>query len=101
MASNRMIRREEKRAKLVKKYLTRRQALRKRLNDPALDLEEKYQILAEFRKLPKDSAAVRQTRRCRITGRSHGVYRKFGLGRNELRRTVMRGEAPGTVKASW
>ncbi len=101
MASNRMQRREDKRTKLVKKYISKRQELKKQLNDPSLDLEQKYKVLAEFEKLPRDSASVRQTRRCSITGRSHGVYRKFGLGRNELRRTVMKGEAPGTVKSSW
>lgn len=101
MASNRMQRREDKRTKLVKKYVSKRQELKQQLNDPSLDLEQKYKVLAAFEKLPRDSSSVRQTRRCSITGRAHGVYRKFKLGRNELRRTVMRGDAPGTVKSSW
>jgi small subunit ribosomal protein S14 len=29
------------------------------------------------------------------------VYSKFGLGRNKLRESAMRGEVPGIVKASW
>jgi small subunit ribosomal protein S14 len=44
---------------------------------------------------------VRLQRRCGITGRPHGVYRKFGLGRNKLREAAMRGDVPGLVKASW
>jgi len=44
---------------------------------------------------------VRQRNRCGITGRPHGFFRKFGLGRNKLREAVMRGDVPGVVKASW
>jgi small subunit ribosomal protein S14 len=39
--------------------------------------------------------------RCAITGRSRGVYRKFGLGRQKLREATMRGDIPGLGKASW
>ena len=44
---------------------------------------------------------VRLRNRCRITGRPHGFYRKFGLGRNKLREAAMQGDVPGLVKASW
>ena len=47
------------------------------------------------------ASASRLRNRCRITGRPHGVYRKFGLGRNKLREAAMRGDVPGLVKASW
>jgi small subunit ribosomal protein S14 len=39
--------------------------------------------------------------RCELTGRSRGVYAKFGLGRNKLREATMRGDVPGLRKASW
>ncbi len=39
--------------------------------------------------------------RCGLTGRPHGYFRKFGLSRNKLRDTVMQGDVPGVVKASW
>jgi small subunit ribosomal protein S14 len=29
------------------------------------------------------------------------VYRKFGLGRNMLRKATMNGDVPGLRKASW
>jgi len=35
-----------------------------------------------------------------MTGRPRGYYRKFGLSRSKLREVVMRGEAPGVVKAA-
>jgi small subunit ribosomal protein S14 len=51
--------------------------------------------------LPRDANPIRLRNRCAITGRSHGYYRKFGLARNKLRETAMRGEIPGLTKASW
>jgi small subunit ribosomal protein S14 len=54
-----------------------------------------------LQKLPRDSSKSRQRNRCSITGRSRGVYRKFGLSRMKLRETAMRGEIPGLKLASW
>ena len=45
--------------------------------------------------------AFRTWRIVPITGRPHGVYRKFGLGRSKLREAAMTGDVPGLVKASW
>lgn len=100
MSSKRMIRRENKRIKL-QRLQAKRVALREQLNDPELDITEKFEILAKIEKMPRDSAKVRLTRRCKITGRARGVYRKFSLCRNELRRRAMVGEVPGLVKSSW
>ncbi|MFO1257033.1 MAG: 30S ribosomal protein S14 [Gammaproteobacteria bacterium] len=100
MASNRMIRREKKRVK-GQRLSGKRQALRAQINDPALSLEDKLHALKMIEQLPRDSSSVRLSRRCRLTGRVHGVYRKFGLGRNELRRRAQIGEVPGLVMASW
>lgn len=100
MSSKRMIRREKKRQAL-QKFKPVRDELRKRLNDPEVDIAEKFEILAKYEKMPRDTSAVRLTRRCNLTGRARGVYRKFGLCRNELRIRAMSGEIPGLVKASW
>jgi small subunit ribosomal protein S14 len=51
--------------------------------------------------LPRDASPSRLRNRCRLTGRPHGFYRKFGLGRNKLREATMRGDVPGLRKASW
>lgn len=99
MAAKRMMRREEKRERLQRR--SKRLELRKQLKDPTLDIETKFKILEAFEKMPRDSSSVRVTRRCHRTGRAHGVYRKFGLCRNEIRVRAMRGEIPGLVKASW
>lgn len=100
MASNRMIRREAKRTRL-QHYRGKRQELKKKLIDPTLSLDEKYQVIAEIEKLPRDSSPIRLSNRCRLTGRARGVYSKFGLCRNKLRELAMRGEVPGLVKSSW
>ena len=55
----------------------------------------------KLQKLPRDASPFRKRRRCSITGRPRGVYRKFGLGRTKLREAAMRGDVPGLVKASW
>ena len=44
---------------------------------------------------------VRQRRRCALTGRPRGTFRKFGLGRTKIREIAMRGEIPGVIKSSW
>ena len=63
--------------------------------------EEKLEIQAQFAKLPRNSCPTRLTRRCRVSGRSHAVYRKFGLSRIALREMTLRGELPGMRKSSW
>lgn len=100
MSSQRMVRREKKRQQL-QRLSAKREELRKQLNDPTLDIDAKFEVLAKFEKMPRDSCKVRLSRRCSITGRVRGVYRKFSLCRNELRRRAMAGEVPGLVKSSW
>jgi small subunit ribosomal protein S14 len=63
--------------------------------------EEKDEARAKLQALPRNSSPVRLRNRCALTGRSRGVYRKFGLGRSKLRDIAMRGEIPGMTKASW
>ena len=86
---------------MVQKYAARRAELKARSKDQSVGFEERYEAQLALQKLPRDSSAVRQRNRCRITGRPHGYYRKFGLGRNKLREAAMRGDIPGLVKASW
>ena len=101
MAKKSMIARENKRAKIVAKYSEKRLSLRAILRDSSLPEEERWQAQVALQKLPRNASPVRQQRRCQITGRPHGVYRKFGLSRNKLREAAMRGDIPGLVKASW
>jgi small subunit ribosomal protein S14 len=101
MAKTSMIQREHKRTRLIKKYAARRTELRAIINSQEASFDEKMEAQKKMQSLPRDSAAARQRNRCRITGRPHGVYRKFGLCRNKLREVAMRGDIPGLVKASW
>ena len=101
MAKKSQVLRDEKRRRLITKYAERRTELRKRLNDPEVSVEEKYEIQAAFAKLPRNSCPTRLTRRCRVSGRSKAVYRKFGLSRIALREMTLRGELPGMRKSSW
>jgi len=101
MAKTSMIARENKRARTVAKFAEKRAALRSVLKDIKASEEEKWAAQVSLQRLPRDASPSRQQRRCRITGRPHGVYRKFGLCRNKLREAAMRGDIPGLTKASW
>ncbi|MGH8186229.1 MAG: 30S ribosomal protein S14 [Steroidobacteraceae bacterium] len=101
MAKTSMVNREHKRAKLVKRYATRRARLKEIIRKPTSSPPEREAAVAALQALPRDSSKSRQRNRCAITGRSRGYYRKFGLGRQKLREATMRGEIPGLGKASW
>jgi len=101
MAKNSMIQRELKRTRMVAKFTDRRNALKAIIKSVDSTYDERMDAVDKLQKLPRDSAAVRQQNRCRVTGRPHGVYRKFGLCRNKIREAAMRGDIPGLVKASW
>lgn len=101
MAKKSMIAREVKRARLVTKYATKRSELKAVIQNPESSGEELRDAVTKLQSLPRDSSPVRKQRRCRITGRPHAVYRKFGLSRNMLREAAMRGDIPGLRKASW
>ena len=101
MAKASMIARENKRMRTVEKYAEKRNSLRAVLRDSKSSEEDRWEAQVKLQKLPRDASPCRRQRRCRITGRPHGVYRKFGLCRNKLREAAMRGDIPGLTKASW
>lgn len=55
--------------------------------------------IAKTKKTPKYSSRI--VRRCEITGRARGVYRKFRVSRIMLRELALQGKMPGMRKASW
>ena len=102
MAKRSMINRENKRICLVQKFAVKRHELKEIIRKvDSYSEEERTAAQEKLQKLPRDASPVRLQRRCRITGRPHAVYRKFGLARNKLRELAMRGEVPGVKKASW
>ena len=96
-----MIARELKRTKLADRYEAKRQKLGEVLKSADADYDEKMEASRRMQQLPRDSSKTRGRNRCRVTGRPHGYYRKFGLSRNKLREAAMRGDVPGLSKASW
>ena len=88
-------------ARAPRVHAARRLELKAIVKDEERSYEDREDARNRLQKLPRDSSPVRGRNRCRLTGRPHGVYRKFGLGRNELRRLAMQGHVPGLVKASW
>lgn len=101
MAKISMVEREKKRAKMVKKYAAKRAALKAIIQNPETSDDDRWEAQAKLQKMPRNASPVRQQRRCSLTGRPHGVYRRFGLARNKLREAAMRGDVPGLVKSSW
>jgi len=101
MAKKSMVAREKKRAKLVRQHQDKRTQLKKIIASEESSFDEKMAAVTTLQKLPRDSSRSRQRNRCRMTGRPHGYYRKFGLSRIKLREAAMRGDVPGLVKASW
>lgn len=101
MAKSSMVQRELKRTKTVARYAEKRASLKALINNPETPFEEKMDAVDKLQKMPRDASSSRQRNRCRITGRPHGFYRKFGLSRIKLREAAMRGDVPGLVKASW
>ena len=101
MAKKSMVARENKRARTVAKYAAKRAKLKEAIADVNATDDARWEAQVALQQLPRNASPVRQQRRCQITGRPHGVYRKFGLCRNKLREAAMRGDVPGLVKSSW
>lgn len=101
MAKTSMIEREKRREAIAKRYAAKRAQLKETIRSPKSTDAEREEALAKLQALPRDASPSRQRKRCAITGRPRGVYRKFGLGRTKLREATMRGDVPGLRKASW
>jgi small subunit ribosomal protein S14 len=93
MAKTNMVMREHRRARVAKKYATRRAQLKELIRSPKSTPEQRAAAQVALQQQPRDASKSRQ--------RSRGVYRKFGLARVKIREVAMRGEIPGLGKASW
>ncbi|QMT33790.1 30S ribosomal protein S14 [Conchiformibius steedae DSM 2580] len=101
MAKKALINREAKRVALAKKYAAKRAAIFAVINDANATDEARFEARLKLQSIPRNAMPVRQRRRCALTGRPRGVFRKFGLGRIKIREIAMRGGIPGVIKASW
>lgn len=75
--------------KLSKKYAEKREQLKK---------EGRF---LELSLLPRNSSPTRFKNYCKLTGRTRGYHRKFGLSRHMLRKLGNEGLIPGLKAASW
>ena len=101
MAKTSSIQRNLKRIRLANKFLKKREKLKKIIKNRTLPLEERFNAQLKLAKLPRNSAKIRIRNRCEITGRPHGVYRKFKISRIALRDLASKGKIPGMTKSSW
>ena len=101
MAKTSSIQRNLKRIKLVKKFLKKRENLKKIIKNKKLPLDERFAAQLKLAKIPRNSAKVRIRNRCEITGRPRGVYRKLKISRIALRDLASEGKIPGMTKSSW
>jgi len=89
MAKESMKAREVKRAKMVLKFAKKRAQLK---------ADGDYIGLS---RIPRNSNPNRRRNRCKITGRSRGYMRQFGVSRITFREMASTGLIPGIRKASW
>jgi small subunit ribosomal protein S14 len=101
MAKTSAIQRNLKRIKLVKKYASKRNELKKIINNRSLPLVERFEAQLKLSKIPRNSSKTRIRNRCEISGRPHGVYRKLKISRIALRDLASSGKIPGMTKSSW
>ena len=101
MAKTSSIQRNLKRIKLTKKFLKKREDLKKIIKNRKLPLEDRFAAQLKLAKIPRNSSKTRIRNRCEITGRPHGVYRKLKISRIALRDLASKGKIPGMTKSSW
>ena len=101
MAKQSSIQKNINRKKIVDKYFNRRKNLKNKIMLKDLSIEERFKLQSKLNDLPRNSSKVRIRNRCELTGRTRGVYRKFGLSRIKIRELSMSGTLPGVVKSSW
>ena len=101
MAKLSSIQKNSNRLKLIKKFRGKRNSLKAKVMQKDLTMDERLKIQNKLNNLPRNSSSIRYRNRCKLTGRTRGVYRKFGLSRIKIRELSMSGDLPGVVKSSW
>mgnify|MGYP001252961896 FL=1 len=101
MAKASSIQKNNSRQKLIEKHSEKRKFLKSKIKDKNISLDERIAFQNKLNELPRNGSSIRHRNRCELTGRSRGVYRKFGLSRIKIRELSMTGDLPGVVKSSW
>jgi len=100
MAKKSLLAREQKRARLVKKFASKRQDAKQAARATS-SFKASFKSLLQLQTFPRNSLPVRLHNRCAKTGRPHAYFRDFGLSRIALREFANQGFLPGVTKASW
>ena len=100
MAKLALINKQKKREKEVKKYASKRAALKEKMSRNATP-EERMDAMKKLAKLPRNANPTRLHNRCSVTGRARGYSRLFGLCRQQVRTMASEGKLPGVRKSSW
>jgi small subunit ribosomal protein S14 len=96
-----LVEKNNKRISLCISLSEKRAALKQQIHQKDVDISTRYKLVIKLDNLPKDSSKVRIRNRCALTGRSRGVYRKFGLCRHKIRELAGECVLPGLTKSSW
>lgn len=101
MAKKSSIEKNNRRAKLVKKFAGRRERLLAVANNKTVTIEERFAARLKLAELPRNANPTRVRNRCEVSGRARAVYRKMKMSRIALRELGNKGLVPGLVKSSW
>jgi small subunit ribosomal protein S14 len=101
MAKKSSIEKNNRRAKLAKKYAGRRERLKAIAHDKSLDITERFEAAIKLAEVPRNSSKTRLRNRCEVTGRPRAFYGKMRMSRIAVRELGSRGLIPGLVKSSW
>ena len=101
MAKKSSVEKNNRRAKLAKQVMPRRDRLKAIARDREAAPEERFEAQLKLAELPRNSAPSRVRNRCSLTGRPRGFYRKFRLSRIAVRELSAAGQIPGMLKSSW
>ena len=101
MAKQSSIQKNINRIRMVDKFSKKRNSLKNKVMQKDLSIEDRFKIQSKLNDMPRNSSKIRIRNRCQLTGRTRGVYRKFGLSRIKIRELSMTGDLPGVIKSSW
>src|ERR1051325_6602539 len=101
MAKTSSIEKNKRRARLAKRYSSRRSKLKEIAMAKRVSMGERFAATLKLAELPRNSAKVRVRNRCEVTGRPRAFYRKLKMSRIALRDLGSKGMIPGLVKSSW
>ncbi|MDA9930918.1 30S ribosomal protein S14 [Alphaproteobacteria bacterium] len=101
MAKKSAVEKNNRRKRMVAQKGPRRDALRAKIRDRSLPIEDRFQAVLQLSQEPRDSARTRIRNRCELSGRPRGYDRKLRMSRIALRDLASMGQVPGVVKSSW